>query len=119
MSPKHLSESEPVTDIKLDNLTSYTPSLLNRFTSPSKYLHYWEHLKTHRELIIKDVPDIAGKHEAIKKGIRNLRRQDNYFIEYCILTYGYNLAINSVSLDNNTIQVLLYKPNDKISTKFI
>ena len=104
-----------IEDISLSNDKAFAYSLLNKFKSTSKYLPYWESLKESKELIIIENKLIL--HEPIKKGIRNLRRLDNYFKEHCIFIYGCELLIESKSL-NNKIHLRLYKKELKLLNRY-
>lgn len=102
-------------DIDLDNID--LSELRHKFRSTSKYLEQWLRLKYTLHLEI-ETPNIRGKHRAIQKGFRNLKRHDLYFRQFCILQYGIELNLNAFSRDSKTLILQLNHPDKKLVDNF-
>lgn len=99
-------------DSDIERLTD-SGYLRHAFKSPSKYAVHWLELKyTYR--INLAIPDVRGNHRKYRQAIARLKLQDEYFRALSLQIYGKELAIQSKSIDANTLEIRLTDNNSEL-----
>lgn len=93
-------------------------SLIHRFESSSKYNKHWLDLKYKHHLVLS-IEDKLNKHRHYRKAINELKNNDHFFLQYCMLKFGTRLEFQSKSINYHTLELRLIKPEQKKITKFI
>lgn len=105
-----------INDIDLNDYDSneYRLSLISKFNAKSyKYAPYWLELKHKLSITIK-INNVYNNHICYKKALSRLHRIDDYFKEYCMLTYNTTLIFKSKSTQSE-LTIKLINPLKKVS----